>query len=268
MQADHVEPPVLPALEQRRPRRARRRPSRRCGAVDARGTVDRPGSTGSGRSVATIRKRPSREPRSREPVGIRRRTPSRDPGRERLPERQPRGPVEEVVVAVVGALAHLDRPVLADHDVGLSGPPRATPPGGIDPDERRRAEAGRRRPPPDHRIERDRPLAVVAARRVAAERREPLERRVDRLGARRRLRVAERAPTMLLVLDLGQDEREHQHGHPDHERDESAGRTGNRRVTGAAECCSSTHARWSDGFSAPRSGRNPGSSASRCAQPP
>ena len=62
VQADHVEPPVLAALEQRVVDEARRRPSRRCGAVGRRSSpsIDQ-STTGSGRSVATIRKRPSRE---------------------------------------------------------------------------------------------------------------------------------------------------------------------------------------------------------------
>ena len=225
MQTDHVEPSVLAALEQDVVHDQR-------GAVpvvvaerplDTGGAVDRPEHEGLAASVTIRRHDP--EPAvagarvvQREPVRVRRRRALREvAGRERLPQRQARQPVQEVVHAVVGALADLDRAVLAHDDVRLSRPAGPAPLAPLDAHERHRAEPGRGSAPPDHRVQRHGPLAVIAARRVASERDQTLERRVDRGRALRRPIVPERATAVLLVLDPGQEERDQQDGDPDHE---------------------------------------------------
>ena len=117
-------------------------------------------------------------------LGVRRRRALRQVARHQLrPHRPSRPAVEEVVVAVVRAFADLDPAVLVHDHVRLPGPPRPAPHARARGVRRRRAEpAALRVVPADHRVHRDRPLAVVVARGVAPERRDPRERRVDRAG--------------------------------------------------------------------------------------
>ena len=80
--------------------------------------------------------------------------------------------------------------------------------------------------PADHRIQGHGTFPVVGPGRVATEGRESLERRVDGCGALRWRWVPERPATMLLVLDPGQDERDHEDGDADDEATRDHGKDG------------------------------------------
>ncbi len=103
-------------------------------------------------------------------------------GHQRLPHRRPRPGVEEVVAAVVGAEAELERAVPAGDHVGLPGPADAAPGCGtaLVGGERAHAAAAGVAPEDPRRAPWHGPFAVVAAREVAAEGGQTRHLRVDR----------------------------------------------------------------------------------------
>ena len=190
VQLHHVEPTVLPALQEVVAQDERSSvpvvvPERaRDGAVG----VHRPEHGG----ARTIHRDDAEQVVARArvvqgiPLRIRCRRTLREIARDQVgPDRPSRAAVQEVVVAVVRAFTDLDAAVLVHDHVRLSGPPRPAPhtrPGLI---RRRGAEsAALRVVPADHRVPRDRSFTVVVPRGVPPERRDPGERRVDRTGGR------------------------------------------------------------------------------------
>src|SRR5207244_10548306 len=93
--------------------------------------------------------------------------------------------VQEVIVAVVRTLTHLDGPVLVRDDVGLPGPTGPAPVLGLAQALGHHAHAARSRiPPQDDRMLGERTLPVVVAGGVPTECGQAWERPVDGTGRR------------------------------------------------------------------------------------